>query len=196
MPNIVPFPWIRTQCGREVDELVSVLLGLPELARSDYAIERSDNEIALAHNGHVFGVWRLTDACYFYTPTSYREPTFKTRELSSVCRFSRQQLDRINNNKSSQCDRRRHERWPVQWSAILRTKSAVHIVTVEDASAGGLQSRTDDGVKIEDPVAIELASRQPLTGSIAWTMGPRLGFAYHYPLSASDPLMIAALKPR
>jgi PilZ domain len=196
LPNIVAFPWVRTQTGREVDELVSALLGLAELARSDYAIERSDNEIALAHNGHVFGVWRLTDACYLYTPTSSREATFRTCELSLVLRHSREVLSRVSNNTSSQCDRRRHERWPVQWAAILRTNNSAHVVTVEDVSAGGLRIRAYESLKADNPVAVELGSREPLTGRIAWTKAPRFGFMCRHPLRVSDPLVIAASKAR
>jgi hypothetical protein len=88
LPNVIPFPRVATPRVREVVALATALRRLPELAGSDIAMECAD-EIAVAHNGHVFGVWRVSAARYLYIPTGSREPTFRTSDVSRVLEYAR-----------------------------------------------------------------------------------------------------------
>lgn len=193
MPNVVLFPKIRRRSAAQlkVDEFVAELGRLPDLSSGGYQFESSRmNEVAIAHNDHVLGVWRIVDGCYLYTPTSHRQPTFKSRNLMLAIRQVRELL--IPSEHASQPELRRYERWPVYWSAVLRTAGDRQIVVVEDVSAGGLRVRAKGGLSLSDPLVVEVHSRYQLPGNIAWLRGSECGFAYRCPLNPDDPLLIAA----
>lgn len=148
------------------------------------------NEVAIAHNDHVLGVWRIVDGCYLYTPTSHGQPTFKSRDLTLAMRQVRELLPP--SEHASQVELRRYERWPVHWSAMLRSASGRQIVVVEDVSAGGLRVRAKEGLSLGDSLVVELQSCYQLAGNVAWLRRSEFGFAYWCPLNSDDPLLIVA----
>ncbi len=193
LPNVVHFPKIRKRSATQAkwDEFVAELGRLPELSRGGYQLEPSPrNEVAIAHNDHVLGVWRIVDGCYLYTRTSHREPTFESPDLTLAIRHVQELLPA--SEHASQVELRRYERWPVHWSAVLRSAGDRQIVVVEDVSAGGLRIRAKGGLSLSDPLVVEMHSRYQLPGNIAWLRGSECGFAYRRPLNPDDPLLIAA----
>lgn len=154
----------------KVDELVAELGRLPDLSRGGYQFESSRmNEVAIAHNDHVLGVWRIVDGCYIYTRTSRRQPMFESPDLTHAIRQVQELLPA--SEHASQVELRRFERWPVHWSAVLRSASDRQIVVVEDVSAGGLRVRAKEGLSLGDSLVIELQSRYQFTGNVAWLRG-------------------------
>jgi len=95
MSNVVPFRKAHTSSGVEtrVDEFITTLRRLPDFARHGYRLEQSgQNEIVIAHNEHVLGVWCIVGCCYLYTPASSRQPTFQCHDVTLVMRQVRKLL--------------------------------------------------------------------------------------------------------
>jgi len=96
------------------------------------------------------------------------------------------------NSRRAGCERRHHERSPVDWLGVLCTTGDHQIILVEDVSAGGLRIRAVEGLLVGDPIGLELSSGFRLTGRVARVHGNKIGFVHRYPLGPSDPLVMAA----
>jgi hypothetical protein len=191
--NVVLFPKIRKRSATQAkwDEFIATLESLADLTRGRYLLEPNrTNEVAIARNDHVLGVWRIVDGCYLYTPTSHSQPTFRSPDLTLAMRQVQKLL--APSEHVSQIELRRYERWPVHWSAVLRSPTVGQTVLVEDVSPGGLRMRAKGALRLGDALVVELPSRDELTGNIAWLRGSQCGVAYRCPLSPDDPLLIAA----
>ncbi len=119
-----------------------------------------------------------SDECYRYTPAGYRQPTFKSPNLAFVMRHMRELLlpPVRDNSRRTGCERRRHERFGVDWPGVLRTTGDHQIIVVEDVSAGGLGIRAVEGLLVGDPIGVELSSGFHLTGRVARVHGNKIGF--------------------
>jgi hypothetical protein len=79
--------------GGTIFELLSRLCDLPELARRGIGAEQhAPNEIALAHSGHVIGVWRATRGRFLFIPAGYGEALFNTDSLEEALRLTLEHL--------------------------------------------------------------------------------------------------------
>jgi hypothetical protein len=79
--------------GGNVLELLSRLCDLPELTRRGIGAEQlAPNEIALAHSGHVMGVWRVARGRYKFIPAGYNEAVFETNDLEEALRLTLEHL--------------------------------------------------------------------------------------------------------
>jgi PilZ domain len=191
--KVIPFPKIyrpgapRTKMGA----FLARLGRLPEFARSGYQIQRAGiSEIAIAHNDHVLGVWRIVDGCYLYTPTSYREPTFESDDLAEAARHVRELLRSA--ERASNVERRRNKRWRVQCSAVLCMPNHKIDVMIEDVSVGGLMIRMGDDLSFSEPLVVEVYSHDRLEATIAWIQCGSLGAIWRHPLSPGHALLTVA----
>ena len=195
MPNVVPFPTIctRTALQVNVDDLAAALANLPELAGNAYQVEHGQmNEIAIARNGHVLGVWRIVDGLYLYASTGNRQAALKCRDLSHVLRETRKLLAGSLANKCCSRERRRNQRWPVRWVAVLHANGEAQVSIIRDLSAGGLRAVCSKDLSLGDSLVLEVLSRIRLTGSVVWLKPSEFGFTHHDPLQPGHPLLTAA----
>lgn len=188
MSIIIPF---SRNAQNHKQELRAALQSMQELQIGGYRVEQGEsNCVAVLRNGHVLGLWHWGEGCYHYTPTSYGQPTFETESLAFVLRHMRGIVCPARGFSSySGRERRRHERFHLNWPGVLYGVNATEIVLVEDASAGGLGIRTSADLVVGDPLRVEMHSGFRVIGRVVGVRDNQIGFANRDPLRLGDPLL-------
>ena len=89
-------------------------------------------------------------------------------------------------------ERRRQQRWMVDWPVTLALGTMDVEATIVNISLGGFCLRTSETLQCSEGICVELQVDRRLSGQVVWSKGQTYGIQLATPLTAEDPIIIAA----